>query len=357
MKLLFLSTCGKTNEPEDAAYLDLFLASFARHVLPAYPESKMLLYSTFAAPEGQPSLIQTRADAFGLAGIVEVRHLRDMELPPASEKFLYGQSWYANIGLNMNMLFDYAKKRDFYGADWIFHTDTDMEFLPNFAEFLNPIHQMTTLVPELVITVAGDAYPYNIYYKNKEYIFQDAKRVYLYDEEQIKSMHSYSYQRKQIRLNPHRRHPREQEHRLIFNIQQQKVRNDFVGLSRAAATRTNFNWVATGYHEHFSANHEEATDVEKELAALWEEHEANSSLRVNMNLSEDKGASVQYALQSNELYIARIQLRGYTDMAKHFSSGYVDFFIYQGENFRQYSHRRLREEYGEWSSIWAQDYP
>lgn len=356
MKLLFLSTGGKSNEPEDSAYLDLFLASFARHVAGPYPNSKMLLLNTFDVAEGKTSLIQQRANALGLESIVDVRVLKEMELPENAYNFMRGQSWYSNIGLNMNMLFDYSKARNFFDADWIFHTDTDIEFLPNFQDFLTPIHGMRTLAPRIVITLAGDAYPYNIYYKNNEYIFQDAERFYVYREDFPTSLTASDYQTKRVKLNPTRQHPREQEHILIFNIEQQKVRNDFVGISREAANDIEFNWVAIGYHEYLLPKNN-STDAEIELSELWKQHQENSPLKLRLNMSQDKGASVQYLLQSDTEKCLKLQLRGYTDMAKHFSSGYVDYFIYNGENFRQYSRRRLHEDYMDCSTVWSQDYP
>jgi hypothetical protein len=44
MKLLFLSTCGKTKEPEDTAYINLYLASLKRHVVPHY-DVKVILFN------------------------------------------------------------------------------------------------------------------------------------------------------------------------------------------------------------------------------------------------------------------------------------------------------------------------
>lgn len=357
MKLLFLSTCGKSNEPEDAAYLDLFLASFKKHVADQY-DCYMLLFSTFDVENPKTGIIQQRANAMGLEGIVDVRGLRDMNLSTQAYEFMRGQSWYSNIGLNMNMLYDYAKMYGFFDAQWIFHTDTDIEFLPNFSSFLETIHPLTALNSKVMITLAGDAYPYNFYYKNKEYILESPKRIFIYDPEHTIGKNRYSYQKKTFRLNPNRSHPRQNDHLLIFNIEQQKVRNDFVGMSRGTAEEFPFNWVSSGYGEYLQVSDPENTTPEElEIEALWNEHRANSTLPLHMNLSQDKGAEVQYQLQSDRTGILRLQLRGYKDMAKHFSSGYVDMFRVAGENFRQYSHRRLREDYMEWESVWSQDYP
>lgn len=354
MKLLFLSTGGKSNEPEDAAYLDLFLASFAKYVVPHF-ECKMLLLNTFAVEDVKAGKIQHRANGMGLADIVDVRTIREMQLPERSYEFLRGQSWYSNIGLHMNMLYDYAKMNNFFDADWIFHTDTDIEFLPNFNEYLNSIHPLTTLNNRVMITVTGDAYPTNFYYKNNEYIFEGPRRLMVYDEAEDLGL---PYTQKTIRINPNRQHPRQNQHALIFNFEQQKVRNDFVGFSREAADNTLFNWVPCGYHEHFLPYNPENPDVgEQQLHALWSENQQNTTLPLFFNLSQDKGATVQYEVQADRTGLLRLQLRGYTDMARHFSSGYVDFFVVAGENFRQYSHRRLQEDFREWESVWAQDYP
>ena len=131
MKLLLLSLCGRDNADEDVRYLNLYLASLRRHVIPHF-DTRVLLFSTFNAKERT----QARIDAFGLTPYIDVRRIDDMELPSEALTALTRLSHFSKIGIHMNMLFDYAKQQNFFDADWVFHTDTDLEFLPNFSSHI-----------------------------------------------------------------------------------------------------------------------------------------------------------------------------------------------------------------------------
>jgi hypothetical protein len=339
MKVLLLSICGKTNEPEDLRYLNLYLASLKKHVVP-YCEAKVILFNNANPEKSEDSLTWQRVKEFGLAEVVEVRNVNEMNLPEKSVEFMKQQHWFSKIGLTMNMMFDYSKTHNFFNADWIFHTDTDIEFLPNFKDHLAAITGLTTVNPAVFISLAGDAYPYNIRYKEKEYIFDVPQRIAIYNDTTL----SYDYMIRELIVKE--RHDTHYLHnpRLVFNIEQQKVRNDFVGLSRACATAYSFNWVACHYPQDFKAYKGQHIDLEQ----LWKDL---GSANLQLTVSHDKGGIVQYFLQEGHHDITKIQLRGYVDMVKHTGSGW-----FNGTNYVDYSLQELTKSYTDSKDIWETDY-
>lgn len=342
MKVLFLSQCGKTDEPEDTSYINLFLASLKRHVVP-YVNAQVLLYNTAQSHDAT----RHRVKEFGLDNIVDVRGLYDMDLPEQSIAFLKRQSWFNKIGLNMNMMYDYAKDRQFFDADWIFHTDTDVEFLENFFPLLERFNHILPVHNSIMLTVGGDTYPYHVRYKNEEWVFEPPRRLNFYVDQELEShffIRQVSHHIREDSANSH--------HALTFNLQQMKIRNDFVGLSRAAAETNVFNWVPCYYTPGFqswSGTH--VSPEAQHLQELWDEHQANTTLPLNLTVNHDKGTLPQFETQSGILNLFKIQLRGYLDMAKHYSSGWME-----GQQYPERSFERLKSCYTDTEHIWSKDY-
>jgi len=347
MKLLFLSTCGKTKGEEDVSYINLYLASLKKHVIPHY-DVKVILFNNALNEVSSDSFTWKRVKEFELDNVVEVKNVFEMGLPEKSVEFMQQQHWFGKIGLNMNMLFDYSKQNNFFGADWVFHFDTDLEFLPNFKTVFDKISAITEINPDVMITVGGDTYPYNIRYKNTEFIFDEPTRIKIYDESTL----SYKHNIRNLKVN--KKNPSDsdyQQHneKLIFNLQQQKVRNDFVGMSQSTARRygSSFNWISCHYPNEFIAINRD-DEFQLELESLWKEF---GSDKLQLIVSHDKGSLVQLFLQSSYHDIVKVQLRGYEDMAKHFSSGW-----YEGGNFKDLSYKILNEKYIDTKHIWENDY-
>jgi hypothetical protein len=349
MKLLFLSTCGRTKELEDMRYINLYLASLKKHVVPHY-DVKVILFNNAINQNSNESLTWKRVQEFGLETVVDVKNMYEMGLPQKSVEFLDNMHWFSKIGINMNMLFDYSRNNNFFDADWVFHFDTDLEFLPNFQSVLSKIHPITEVNSQVMITAGGDTYPYNIRYRDTEFIFDEPDRVYLYDETTL--THNFSI--RNLKVNHRDKHASDSgryvnSDKLFFNLQQQKIRNDFVGYSREAARQNTFNWVSCHYPNNYEAigklkDNEDAQLLKK----LWDE-KTNSNFELVVN--HDKGSLPQFFLQGANHNVIKVQLRGYSDMAKHFSSGW-----YPETPFLKYSNKKLTEEYSDTQHIWETDY-
>lgn len=347
MKLLFLSTCGKTKEAEDNGYINLYLASLKKYVVPHY-DVKVILFNNALNEHSQESQTWQRVKEFGLENVVEVKNVYEMDLPQKSVDFLKDLYWFSKIGINMNMLFDYSKRNGFFGADWIFHFDTDLEFLPNFKDVLSRIQPLAD-AGNVMITAAGDNYPYNIRYQNIEFIFDEPTRIDIYNEETINhnfGLRNLTVNRRESATDGSRYDGSE---KLFFNLQQQKIRNDFVGMSRNTANHWVFNWVGCHYPNNyepiaFLKDNEDAHLLKK----LWDEKVGqNFELTVN----HDKGSVPQFFLQGSNHNVTKVQVRGYEDMARHYSSGW-----YNVTTFRSFAEQRLREDYQDTQHIWEKDY-
>jgi len=348
MKLLFLSPCGKTKEAEDNGYINLYLASLKKYVVPHF-DVKVILYNNALNQNSNESLTWQRVKDFGLENVVEVKNMYEMELPEESIKFLDGLHWFGKIGINMNMLFDYAKKNNFFDADWVFHFDTDLEFLPNFEKVLLGIDEVRKVNSEVIITAAGDNYPYNMRYKEVEFIFDEPPRINIYDPSTI--THHFSVRNLKVnrRTNESDAIISNYNENLIFTLQQQKIRNDFVGYSKESARSHIFNWVGCHYPSKFEPiGHLKDNEDAKFLKQLWDE-KASSSFQFTIN--HDKGSLPQFFLQGSNHNAIKVQVRGYSDMAKHYSSGY-----YEETTFRKHSEQRLKENYTDTQHIWEKDY-
>jgi hypothetical protein len=352
MKLLFLSTCGKTKEPEDTSYINLYLASLKRHVVPHY-DVKVILFNNALNQNSSESLTWQRVKDFGLENVVEVKNLYEMGLPQKSVEFLDSQYWFGKIGLNMNMLFDYSRMNSFFGADWIFHFDTDLEFLDNFKTTLDNINPLTNIgTGEILITAGGDNYPYNMRYQNIEFIFDEPTRINFYDDSTLEQAYNIRKLTVNRRNNATDATRYEGNEKLFFNLQQQKIRNDFVGFSKNAANnahQNSFNWIGCNYPADYEAiAHLKDNEDAHLLKKLWDEKVGpNFELVVN----HDKGSIPQYFLQGSNHNIVKIQVRGYSDMARHYSSGW-----YAETTFRQVAKQILFENYTDSQHIWEKNY-
>lgn len=352
MKLLFLTTCGLSNEPEDIRYINLYLASLKKNVVSKFDNIKVILYNNANIPNSAESLTHKRVKEFGLDSVVEVKNVYEIGLPQKAIEFLQSQSWQNKIGLNQNMLFDYAKKNNFFDADWIFHTDSDIEFLENFDVLLKKINNLTEINQEIFICLAGDSYPYAIYHNEYEFLLKDPRRLSLFDENEKMDG---NYQRRTIQLN-NRGQPTSEERKdkFFFRVQQQKVRNDFVGLSRQTANLTNFNWLNAVYPSNMDSIRDEnnipISHDEGILDTLWKEK--NNNTNIVLEMIQDKGSLVQLQLQQGLNNIIKIQLRCNGDMIQHFGSGYFSFH----RSWITESHETLKRSYTDTQEIWQTDY-
>jgi len=336
MKILILSTCGRSGEAEDTSRLNLYLASLKKHVVP-YFETKVILLNTCNSNQ---KTIQRVRD-FGLEDVVDVRSIDMMELPQRSLEYWHTLNWYPRVPLNMNMLFDYAKRNNCFEAEWIFHVDTDLEYLDNFKDNLAKIHPLTTINSKVVITLAGDTFPHTFGYVNDQYILGDPPRINLYDEEEdfsklanVRNIIKKTYTRNQG-----------YEDKFVFHVQQQKNRNDFFGMSRETVMQHTFNWS----HASFQV------ETDKELKNIWDDMSPNKFL---LSLSQDKGSLVHELLQSGHLEISRVTLRVSRDMTLHHGPGWstVDMAVQSDWDFRNISKVSLEENYTEFKNIWVNDY-
>lgn len=336
MKILILSPCGRSYEAEDISRLNLYLASLKKHVVP-YFDTKVILFNTAKSNE----LTEQRVKDFGLENVVDVKSIDMMELSQKALKFWHSHSWYSRVTINMNMLFDYAKRYDFFGADWIFHVDTDLEYISNFKDNLQKINPLTEVNPKVVITLAGDTFPYNFGFANKQFILGEPKRLHIYDELED---FSRNFESREILIKEHTQ-LQEYNDSLIFNVQQQKNRNDFFGMSRQTCMNHEFNWC----HANF------LIDSNKEL---YEKFTEVTTKNFFLGISQDKGSVVHEVLQSGHFEIARVTLRVAKDMVIHHGPGWSteDMKVQSDWNFKTISHESLVKNYQEYKDIWYKDY-
>jgi hypothetical protein len=337
MRILLLSICGKSDEPEDMRFMNLYLLSLKKNVIPYY-DIRVLLFST-SIRTYVGSLLHNRILELGLGDIVTVLGIDDMELPNKSVKFLNNIHWSERIGLNMNIMFDYAKKNNFFNCDWIFHTDTDIEFLENFSDRLNTIDLLKSINSRLIVTLSGDCYNFFIKYEDTEYLFDSPKRINIYDESSIHTNYNkYSVsvnKRSDILFYPNK---------ILISPIQLKIRNDFVGITRSLAESYSFNWVSYMYTDDLSSDNDS-------LSILGDKWKNLTNSDVKIRLSSDKGYSVMYDLQSGNVGdIIKVQLSVQSDMIKHFGSGWVT------DNFLETSHKIIIDKYSDLYQLVGTDY-
>lgn len=336
MKLLFLSICGKLNEPEETKYINLYLASLVKNVVPYFEKIKVILLTTYAMDDKQNSLLQKRIDEFGLHDIVELKTIDDMELPEKSLNCIKSIDWFNRIGIHMNILFDFSKKYNFFDADWIFHVDTDSEFLSDFNDCIKNINNLVSTNQFILLSLAGDSYPPHIYYNGIEYKFEEPLRANFYENDGTDHI-SYYMKVNEIKM-------KEDDHRLttdkvVFCPAQMKIRNDFVGLSRQAANIVNFNWIAAHYPQNFKDN--------GSLQKIWEHKNFDDiEIRINYHM----GGTVQEVVHNGTLPLTRIYLPGYSHAVLHHSSGWFQ------NHFIDRSIESLNAKFQDMKHIWENDY-
>lgn len=340
MKILILSVCGRSEEAEDLRRLNLYLASLKKHIVPHF-ETKVLLLNTAISKEKTVRRIQD----FGLEDVIDVRQITDMELPENSLNYWKSLSWYSRSPLNMNFMYDYARKNNFYEAKWIFHTDTDLQFLSNFKDNLEAIDTITSVNPKCVITLSGDTFPYNIQYKNKSFIFKEPKRINLYESDTELPWNSNSRQVEIIERTQNVDVDDINYENFIFHLQQQKNRNDFFGFTQQVGKEHRFDW------NHAVIDFSSHPD-------LIEFGNRSGDAGIFISTSHDKGTLVQFQLQSGHEEMNRITLRVDKDMAVHYGPGWSteDVIVQTGWSFVSMSRDILEESYLEYKHIWGTDY-
>jgi hypothetical protein len=339
MKILLLSICGKLEEPEDLRYTNLYLVSLKKNVIP-YVDTKVLLFST-SIETYQGSSLHSRVVELGLDGIVQVLGIGDMGLPEKSLLFLKSINWAERIGLNMNLLFDYSKSNNFFNCDWIFHTDTDIEFLENFSDRLNTVNLLKSMNDKVVITLSGDSYNFFIKNGSVEFLFEAPDRIDIYNEDSIYP--NFNRYKVTVRDRPDiLTYPS----KILISPIQLKIRNDFVGMSIRFAESVSFNWVYYDYPDNLDLGNDVV-----EFIGLAERWKSITNLDIKLRLSADKGYSPMYKLQSGDLGdVVKVQLSVKSDMVSHFGSGWFN------DSFLDESKSRIYTEYKDEWDIVAGDY-
>lgn len=348
MKLLFLSICGKLNEPEETRYINLYLASLAKFVVPNFENVKVILLTTYAIENKENSLLQKRIDDFGLGNVVELKTIYDMELPEKSLEYIQKIDWYNRIGLHMNLLYDYAKMYNFFDADWIFHADTDSEFLQNFKTCMESINTLKNMHESIIISLIGDSYPANITNKDTIYLFDEPKRINFYneDEELLKAYTEVIVVQEKIRSDDHRLTYKN----AVFSPAQMKVRNDFVGISREATKLLNLNWVFCHYNYNFKDNGPIQNFWPDKALKIQDDGTEIEVPMPEIRLNYHMGGLIDYKLHTNEIPITRIELPGYSHMMLHHSSGWFS------NHFINRSIESLNTKFNDTKHIWESDY-
>jgi len=346
MKLLFLSVCGKLNEPEETNYVNLYLASLKKNVVPFF-DTKVILLTTYKIEDIESSLLKKRIGEYGLSDVVELKTIYDLELPEKSIEVLDNIDWFSRIGIHMNILYDYSKKYSFFEADWIFHVDTDCEFLENFEKSICNINFLRMVHPRVMITLAGDSYPVNIVHGDTEYVFTQPKRINFYEDENIiRPSTQIVIQEKTMREEDHRR----KYTTSVFSPYQMKVRNDFVGISKEMVYAADFNWVFMYYDYKFKDGGPiqnfwpDKAFKQNENGLLYEI--PMPEIHINFHM----GGMLQYTIHSGELDVIRVQLPAYTHAVQHYSSGWFN------GNFMERSLESLQEKYQDTKEVWEKDY-
>ena len=347
-KILLLSLSGRDKEPEDPAFLHLYLSSLKKHVVP-YFDVKVLLLETSNIECVEKSKTLQVIEQYGLEKIVELKTIYTMDLPDESVKYLENMHWSGKIGLHMNMMFDYAGQHNFYNAEWIIHTDTDLEFLDDFQLKLKSFKKLSETLPEIIVSLSGDAYYNNIRYKGTEFKFVGPDRVCLYDTETLSRYPAHM----KLATTRGRDHYKTNLNNVVMNVHQQKIRNDFVCLSRGYAERWGhvLNWISCGYPDSLRPVDGDVDLDQTELRTWYEKFiDDTFILRVNM----DKGGWIQYllkeALEPGYCDVTSIQLPPYSTMVLHYSSGWLD-----GATFFKKASQALEEKFSEFKSVWKKD--
>ena len=331
-KILIMSIGGKTDLPEDLKTLHLYLLSLKKNVVPFF-DTKVILYNCSTESTKTKELVKL----YGLSNIVKVVRIDDMELPNRSFEFMKTITyWEARIGLIMNMLFDYALFRNFYNSEWIFQTDTDIEFLDNFKETLETVSLMKKINNKIVISQAGDVYEYSICADNKLGYFKLPRRLNLYDINDVLETNWEQY--KLTEYTGEGTNGRN-SNSVGFNTLQQKIRNDFFGMTFEAALDTKFNWI-------HAVSYIPIIDAKGFVNTEWSLE--NPEARISINA--DKGSLVAYELFAAKYGLTHIQLQGFNVMSNHINAGWCH------DHYDPRALTSLNKYYTEYKEIWSKDF-
>lgn len=348
MKLLFLSICGKLNQPEETKYINLYLASLKKHVVP-YFDVKVILLTTYKIENIESSILQKRIREYELENIVELKTINTLELSQKSLDIINSVDWFNRIGIHMNVLYDYSKRHNFFDVDWVFHVDTDIEFLENFQKCIHSINKLRDAHSKIVISLAGDSYPMNIINKDREYIFTQPKRINFYNKNETE------IEQPSVKIVVTENVLSDEDHRRqykssVFSPYQMKIRNDFVGISKEALHLIDFNWVCM----HYPYDFKDGGPLENFWPDKAFKQNEDGTLREipipEIHINFHMGGMLLYTLHSNEIDVARVQLPGYTHMVEHYSSGWFN------GDFVEKSLNSLNTKFEDTRHVWSKDY-
>lgn len=322
---------GKTNEEEDLRNLHLYLVSLKEHIVPFF-DTKVILYNACNSSEKTIEAI----NKYGLSNVVAIKRLEEMELPEKSYEFIKNLHFSSRIGLVQNMMFDYSKKNNFFDAEWIVQTDTDVEFLKDFKEKLDICQNISSLNSSIIISHAGDTYGYGINTHDKRATLKAPRRLNLYDDSEVLDDTWRKYELNVI----YDETPRAEE----FTDQQLKVKNDFVVMSRNAASRIRLNWQSS----YTSINVKNATSVSIDNGENWEIKNGQFGITIN----KDKGSLVLFELQTGWHGAVHIQLP-MMNMMRHIGGGWIHVDMYWTGILKLLE---AEEAYTKYQNIWKQDF-
>ena len=333
MKILIMSIGGKTDLPEDLKTLHLYLLSLKKNIVPFF-NVKVILYNCSTESVKTKELIEL----YGLSDVVEVRRIDDMQLSDRSYKFMEQTTyWESRIGLIMNMMFDFAHHKQFYNANWIFQTDTDIEFLPNFASSLDTLELLKPINNKIVVSQAGDVYEYSISVSDKLGYFKLPRRINFYDTADNLENDWAEYRLTEFTDEGMRSLTKNNS--VSFNTLQQKIRNDFIGMTIEAARCVNFNWI-----------HANSTIPIIGAKGFIDENWTLEDSTANISINADKGSLVAYELFQGKYNVTHIQLQGHNVMSNHINAGWC------ADHYDPRALVSLNENYSEYKEIWLKDF-
>lgn len=372
-KLLFLTPFGRTNEPEDARWMHLYFSSLKEHVIPFY-DTKVVLLCNYKLDEGvlsDQSMTYQQIKDYGLEDVVILKTIYEMNLSDKAIKFLHDLGVYISVGAKKNLLFDYARQNKFFDADWIFSTDSDIEFQSNFNEILSAIDNIPFSTK--LITIAGDVSYTYITKKNNNYVhsylIEQADRVYLYNDDTIPN-EAYTATKKKVTLtkshvvNESSTPGNSDEYADVIYVSPPttKVRPDFVGFSRwFADSKPDVNWVNESFMlgpRGMQVSGESLTDDDKSLLSDW----FSSPNNVDLTFGGDKGSTFEFELKKGSYFTFRIDLPPMAYMIYHYGGGWGTYATTEDKEqhksaFFEATRTNLPKHYSKYKSIWVNDWP
>ncbi|MEK9767297.1 MAG: hypothetical protein VW683_00135 [Betaproteobacteria bacterium] len=304
--ILFLSMMGLKDQEEDLKLIDPFLASLKDYIVPHY-NVKVLLFTSFKSKTKTLEQIKQ----YGLRKYIDLRTIDEFDLSPEALEFMSNCSWFTRIGHVMNMMFDYASRNDFWGADWIFHTDSDIIFTKNFYKTLSAIQPLEFLHEKIVITITGDSYPDRFVRGEKTLLLERPERMFIYEE--LRNESTLNFLKFKLEKS-HADTSSQYKNDLFFISKQLKCRNDFFGISSTAAKDKtivkHLNWVSYSYHGKYGDDILKNLDyhVNQEDKEIILDMFDQTYPHMPVQISADKGTSVLYSLEEGPMNVFQIQL-------------------------------------------------